>query len=253
MKRLWLSVICLCSLVVSGQNKVPVKPLEKLKYVVSYSMVFNVSAAHICIEVTPSAEYPRAQRLFAEGRTTSFMDTFFKVRDTLISCHDSITFLPYEFSRKAHEGNYHKTFDYRFDYDRQKIHSTVNRVGRYVRRDTFALQSGTFDMLSMAWLARGFDYENYNKNDLIPIRVLIDDKIYDLHVRYLGIETVRLKRQKKDCHVISPLLVEGDVFQGGEGMKIWLSADDRRVPLKLEAKILVGSIKAVLDESNSLY
>lgn len=51
----------------------------------------------------------------------------------------------------------------------------------------------------------------------------------------------------------SPLLVEGEVFKGGENMKIWLSKDEYRLPLMVEAKILVGSVKAILDRSASKY
>ncbi len=36
-------------------------------------------------------------------------------------------------------------------------------------------------------------------------------------------------------------------------MKIWLSKDEYRLPLMVEAKILVGSVKAILDRSASKY
>ena len=42
-------------------------------------------------------------------------------------------------------------------------------------------------MLSVAWMARELDFDKYQKNDLIPIRILIDSKIYDLYIRYLGV------------------------------------------------------------------
>ena len=42
-------------------------------------------------------------------------------------------------------------------------------------------------------------------------------------------------------------------FKGGENMKIWLSKDEYRLPLMVEAKILVGSVKAILDRSASKY
>ena len=37
------------------------------------------------------------------------------------------------------------------------------------------------------------------------------------------------------------------MFTGGEGMKIWVSKDEERVPLMVEAKILVGSVKGILE------
>jgi hypothetical protein len=227
---------------------VETRPVEKLVYTGYYNWAFIwVEAGLIEITLTPSDKYPRARHLFAVGRSTK--DWIFKVRDTLESYHDSLTFLPHEFSRKAHEGNYHKTFDYRWDYPNRKIYARMERLGRPVRRDTVALLPRTFDMLSVAWMTRGVDFARYRKNDLIPIRILLDEKIYDLHVRYLGRERVK----KRQCHVFSPLLVEGEVFKGGEGMKVWISDDEDRLPVMIEAKVLVGSVKAILDEAKSKY
>ena len=127
----------------------------------------------------------------------------------------------------------------------------VNRIGRYQRRDTVKLLPGTFDMLSVAWMARELDFDKYEKNDLIPIRILIDSKISDLYVSYLGVSKTKIAGRKQECYVFSPLLVEGDVFKGGEGMKVWVSKDDYRLPLMVEAKILVGSVKGILNWADS--
>ena len=42
----------------------------------------------------------------------------------------------------------------------------------------------------------------------------------------------------------SILLVEGTIFKGGEDLLVWITADKNRVPLLVEAKILVGTVKA---------
>ena len=161
--------------------------------------------------------------------------------------------MPYEFSRKAHEGNYHKTFDYTFHYDDSVVLGDIHRIGKFRRTDTVKLLGQTYDMLSVAWMARELDFDKYQKNDLIPIRILIDSKIYDLYIRYLGVVKSKIAGRKQECYVFSPLLVEGEVFKGGDNMKIWLSKDEYRLPLMVEAKILVGSVKAILDRSASKY
>ena len=88
---------------------------------------------------------------------------------------------------------------------------------------------------------------------MIPIRILLDDKIYDLYIRYLGLEKVKTDSGRRQCYVFSPLLVAGDVFKGGENMKVWVSNDEYRIPVMVEAKILVGSVKGILDEANSKF
>ena len=129
----------------------------------------------------------------------------------------------------------------------------MHKIGKYKRKDTIALQPDTYNMLSVAWKARELDFDKYKKGDMIPIRILLDDKIYDLYIRYLGLEKVKTDSGRRQCYVFSPLLVAGDVFKGGENMKVWVSNDEYRIPVMVEAKILVGSVKGILDEANSKF
>lgn len=250
-KKNWLLILMLLGgFSLFSQSKYPVA--ERLVYTGYYNWGFIwMEAGQVEFSLAKSDKYPDAVKLEAIGYSSPKWDWIFTVRDTLISHYNSTTFLPYEFSRKAHEGNYHKTFDYVFNYQDSIVIGDVNRIGRYKRRDTVKLLPGTFDMLSVAWMARELDFDKYEKNDLIPIRILIDSKIYDLYVRYLGVSKTKIAGRKQECYVFSPLLVEGDVFKGGEGMKVWVSKDDYRLPLMVEAKILVGSVKGILNWADS--
>lgn len=251
MKRVWLLCVILgWSLSLFSQSKYP--QLEKLVYRGYYNWGFIwIQAGWVEFSLTRSDKYPDADKLVAMGGTLPSWDWFFTIRDTLVSHYDARTFLPYEFSRKAHEGNYHKTFDYRFNYSDSTVIGDVHRFGKYHRQDTIRLRSETYDMLSVAWMTRELDFDRYSKNDQIPVRILIDSKIYDLYVRYLGVSKIKVAGRKLECYVFSPLLLEGDVFKGGENMKVWLSKDEYRLPLMVEAKILVGSVKAILDPAES--
>ncbi len=250
--------IVVCILLISlswpsfSQSKYP--PIEELVYTGYYNWGFIwVKAGQVEFSLSKSEKYPNALRLKAVGHSLPSWDWMFTVRDTLLSHFNADTFMPYEFSRKAHEGNYHKTFDYKFNYRDSIIYADVHKIGKYKRKDSIKLKPKTYDMLSVAWMIREIDFEQYKKKDLIPIKLLIDNKIYDLYVRYLGTEKIKLSSTKQECYVLSPLLVEGDVFKGGENMKIWVSKDEYRLPVMVEAKILVGSVKGILDYSASKY
>ncbi|MEG0794935.1 MAG: DUF3108 domain-containing protein [Odoribacter sp.] len=251
MKWVWLFIVLLgWEMSLFSQTKHV--PVENLIYTGYYNWGFIwVKAGCVEFSQTKSDKYPNAQKLKAVGYSLPSWDWIFTIRDTLESHYNPKTFLPYEFSRKAHEGKYHKTFDYVFNYNDSMVVGDVHRIGKYRRKDTVPLKSNTFDMLSVAWKARELDFDKYAKNDLIPIRILIDSKIYDLYIRYLGIDKCKVENRKIDCYVFSPLLLEGDVFKGGENMKIWVSKDEYRLPVMVEAKIIVGSVKGVLEWSKS--
>jgi hypothetical protein len=42
------------------------------------------------------------------------------------------------------------------------------------------------------------------------------------------------------------MLVEGTIFKGGEDLMVWVTNDENKVPVMVEAKILIGSVKAYL-------
>lgn len=233
-----------------AQPKYP--PIEELVFDGYYNWGFIwVKAGRVHFSESKSEKYPKSIRLNAVGYTLPSWDWMFRLRDTLTSHFDENTFLPYESRRCAHEGSYHKTFDYLWDYKQGVVFANIHRIGKYKRRDTVALKPPTYDMLSVAWMARELDFDKYRKNDLIPMNILIDKKIYNLYVRYLGVEKVKIDRAKHEAYVFSPLLVEGEVFKGGENMKIWVSKDNYRLPLMVEAKILVGSVKGILNFEES--
>ena len=98
-----------------------------------------VKAGRVDFSLTTSEKYPNAERLKAVGYSLPSWDWIFTIRDTLISHFDKNTFMPYEFSRKAHEGNYHKTFDYTFHYDDSVVLGDIHRIGKFRRTDTVKL------------------------------------------------------------------------------------------------------------------
>lgn len=237
-----------------GFSQAKYRPVEKLVYNGYYNWGFIwVKAGKVEFSSGNSKKYPGAHHLKAVGYSLPSWDWVFTIRDTLESHFNPATFMPYEFSRKAHEGTYHKTFDYKFNYKDGVVNGDINRIGRYIKKDTVKLLPDTYDMLSVAWKARELDFDKFQVNELIPIKILIDSKIHDLHIRYLGVEKIKIEGTKQECYVFSPLLLEGEVFKGGENMKIWVSKDEYRLPMMVEAKILVGSVKGVLDPAASKY
>ncbi len=108
------------------------------------------------------------------------------------------------------------------------------------------LENGTNDLLSMVYMARNIDFESYAVGAKIPIRMIVDGKCYDLYIRYLGKEVVETREDRKfRCLKFRPLLVPGTIFKSGEDMTVWVTDDLNRIPIIVEAKVLIGSVKAL--------
>lgn len=169
-----------------------------------------------------------------EGKTFSFFDNFFKVRDKYESYVDTATMLPYKFIRNIDEGGYKKYNNVTFNQNANTAAST---------NGVFKITDCMQDVMSMVYYARNIDFSKYKVDDKIPFDMFLDDEIYHLYIRYMGKEKVKTRYGRFNAIKIKPLLIKGTIFEGGEKMTAWISDDPNHIILRVESPISVGSIK----------
>jgi hypothetical protein len=169
-----------------------------------------------------------------EGKSYSFFDKFFKVRDTYESYIDTANLTPYKFIRNVDEGGYKKYENVTFN---QSAGTAVSTKG--VFKVTKCIQ----DVMSAVYYARNIDFNKYKVDDKIPFDMFLDDEVYHLYIRYLGKEKIKTRYGKFNAIKFKPLLIKGTIFEGGEKMNAWLSDDPNHLLLRVESPIAVGSIK----------
>lgn len=172
-------------------------------------------------------------------------DWIYKVRDRFECWVDTVTLRPYRYIRDVNEGGrtfYNECF---FNYKKMKAYCVTKEHKKLPRLDTVSIASCSFDPLTMIYYSRIIDYKKYKVNDTIPISLFLDNEIFSLYLRNLGKSTLKIDDKNEfNCLKFSPKLVEGTIFRGGEGMTVWATDDENRIPLYVEAPILVGSVKA---------
>ncbi len=168
------------------------------------------------------------------GKTYSFFDNFFKVRDRYESYIDTATLTPYKFIRQVEEGGTKIYNNVTFN---QTANTAVSTNG------VFKITDCMQDVVSAVYYARNIDFDKYKKGDKIPFDMFLDDEVYHLYIRYLGKEKIKTKYGKFRAIKFSPLLIKGTIFQGGEKMTAWVSDDPNHLLLRVESPIIVGSIK----------
>jgi len=261
LKYLLLLAFLLCTVFqLKSQEKPEVRNFafqsgEKLTYRGYYNLGFIwVAAGEVKLEVKMQnfLDQP-AYKIEALGRSLKAFDWCFKLRDT-ISCYvDTTSLKPFYFDRKTHEADYTARHEYWFDYEKDCVYSQIKKKQIPLKRDTLENNIISSDIVSVAYYTRNLDFSSYKKKEKIPLRMLIDNEIHNLYVRYKGIENVTLKNgEVYECLKFSPMLVKGHLFKGGEDMTIWVSNDKNRVPIMVEAKVLIGSVKGLLDSYEGL-
>jgi hypothetical protein len=90
------------------------------------------------------------------------------------------------------------------------------------------------------------------KGDSVVISGFLEDTFYDMKMVYDGIEKVKTKAGKFKAIKLIPIMPEGGVFDGEKSVTLWISADENKVPLKIEAKMFVGNTTLELSAFNNL-
>ena len=169
-----------------------------------------------------------------EGKSYSFFDNFFKVRDKYETFIDTASMLPIKFIRNVSEGGY-------------KIYNNVtfnHSAGTAVSTNgVFKISTCIQDVVSSMYYARNINFEKYKPNDKIPFDMFLDDEVNHLYLRYVGKETVKTRYGKFKSIKLKPLLIKGTMFAGGEKMNVWISDDPNHIVLRVESPISVGNVK----------
>lgn len=168
------------------------------------------------------------------GKSYSFFDNFFKVRDRYESYIDTATMLPLKFIRDVNEGGHKKYNNVTFNH---KAGTAVSTNG------VFKVSDCIQDVVSAMYYARNINFARYKVNDKIPFDMFLDDEVHHLYLRYVGKETIKTRYGKFRAIKVKPLLVKGTMFEGGEKMNVWVSDDPNHLVLRVESPITVGSVK----------
>ncbi len=245
--------ICFTTASLSGQENTKTQafsPGEQIKYKAYYNWGFIwLYAGDVIFSVKASGKNYENYYFNAIGKTRKKYDWFFKVRDKFVSEAKASDLKPLSYLRETYEGGYYVNNSYRFDYAKNKIYSQTENSKKPHLKDTLDLKTGTMDVLTAIYYCRNLKFSGYRINDTFPLRLIIDNEIYDLFIRYLGHEEISLKNKNSyNCYKFSILLVEGTIFKGGEDLFVWVTDDRFRIPVLVESKILVGSVKAMLED-----
>lgn len=242
MKRtlpLTLLLLC-CSILNAGDEFCGIRNTafvagESSTYTVYYTLGVYIAAGEASFNINlERLNNKPVYHITGEGKTYSFYDSFFKVRDKYETFVDTATLQPMKFLRNVDEGGYKKYENVTFN---RETNTAVTNSG------VFKVPDCIQDVVSAIFYARNINFTKYKVNDKIPFTMFLDNEKYDLYIRYLGKETIKTKYGKFRAIKFKPLLVKGTIFEGGEKMLVWVSDDGNHLPLRVESPISVGSIK----------
>ncbi len=82
---------------------------------------------------------------------------------------------------------------------------------------------------------------------MIELDAFFEDEVYDFKIRIVGREEVKTKLGKIRSIVISPIMPENSLFDGENSIRVWISDDINKVPLKIKANMFVGAVEVDIE------
>lgn len=220
---------------------------EKEIYRATWNGMFSVATA----EVTTTSKLIDGKKVYhvqVDAKTSKALDLIWKMRDVITSTFDGKTLLPshYHFSQRENS----RIIDTEAKLDVSTKRWAVNRQqnGKKTKNYQFDSQN-TFDPVTAVYLARSVDFKI---GDKLYFKIFGGRYHYLLELFVEKKENVELPSGKTvEAYKILPqvqnLKKTGYANRLREAA-IWISADERRLPIKLSSKILFGSVQLELME-----
>ena len=248
MKKIVSVLLILFSIHSFAQKKPAYQEGEWLKFKIKYGW-FNTSEATLSIK-NSSLQGDPMYHVTGYGKTTGMLDVFFKVRNNFETYISKETGLPHKFIRKTSEGGHIK--DKMIDFVPSQNKAIVHNY-KYNTVSSHETMPSTQDMLSALYYLRNkVDIKTIKKGDEFFLNLFFDEENFNFKVKYVGDEVIKTKFGVVNTMVFKPYVQADKVFKDEEGVTIWISKDHNKIPLKIEADILVGSIVASLDKYSGL-
>lgn len=231
---------------------------EWLKYAVVYNApLIKAEVADITFATTTDHYMSHAcYKIEAKGESRPFYNLFFPLKDTYTTWVDQTTLRPVKATSYQHEGNYRFRSALDFDYQRLRVRTEGHNLRDHTtRRHTLMLGECSYDALSMFYNLRSANLSNIHTGQSQKLSLVLEDTIRTISFRFLGREIRKVngigsfRTLKFTCQFATN---SQESFKDGAEFYVWLSDDENRIPIYLEAPIRVGKVYARLTSWSGL-
>jgi hypothetical protein len=213
-------------------------PGEKFTYEVkALGVVAGFAGLEVgdCVKVEGRPCYP----LIAKAKSAFPFSTVYTVDDVQTSYFDTVDFFTWKYESKVVEGGYRA---HNVELFRQLKHKMVRQHNEETPEES-DIPSYTQDIISCFYYFRLLPAEE-GKNYVIPASA--SGKNYKLLVKVLGREKIKVGAGTFDCLKVKPFVKYDTVFRNKRDIELWVTADQRHIPVLVRSAILIGSVEVAL-------
>ena len=214
---------------------------ERLGYQISWSGLVKAGTAVMAVAADMLPDGTNVLRYQSSALSSGFVSTFYPVKDSVISVVDAEDLCSLSYSLDQSHGS--RKRQRRLTFDREKRTVTVLNPGMTM---TFEVPARTQDALSSLYYLR-------TRSDLTPgtsvfIDVFDSDKTWAVEIKVLGKERIKTVLGELDTLKVATYPRYEGVFQHKGEIIMWLTDDERKIPVLMKSRIAIGSIIATLTD-----
>lgn len=183
--------------------------------------------------------------IFSDADSSGIVSIFFNVTDRVkstLTMDDDGKLIPLSYRLKLKEGGYKRDKEVTFDLTGGKITSQD-----FIKKTTQSIDiSADFvDPLTGIYILRDRELE-IGRSEFI--KVYDTEKFWDVEIQVLRKQTVKTPAGTFDTIVVCPLLQSEGIFKKSGPVEIFITDDERKIPVRMLTKVSIGTVIAELIE-----
>ncbi len=230
--RLFL-ICCMLSITLVSSAKVR----ERITYGAKYAFMKGGEAELIISDTIYQGK--KLTHYYIRGYSIGLTKMIFNVNDIYETILDDKNIIPYLHIRNASENKYRFYNETRFFYQSDSICSTKSGCK--------STPKGMLDALSFYAAMRQKKF-----TDKLKVGQKFDQHIYhaddhfNMSSTYEGKATIDTEIGRRECYVISPIISDSKILAGSDALKIYITADEQRIPVIIELEMAVGKVSGYI-------
>ncbi len=217
---------------------------EDLHYVVKWGVVLAGYSSLSVPEIVDINHRP-TYHIVSTARSGGVVSAFYHVEDHNDVWLDEEALITVRYEKRIHEGKFQIDETSLLD---QVAHRWKTRSYR-LDKNTYEEKEGdlpanALDSFGSLYYVRTLPLE---VGQIYTLDVHSGDKVYPLIVKVLKREKIKVPAGKFDCIVVEPFLNGPGIFiSKGKKLQVWLTDDERRIPVRMRSEIMIGHVSAEL-------
>jgi len=217
-------------------------PGEQLNFVLKWAGL-PVADAVLTVEESADSEGEDIYRIVTIAKSRSIVDSLYRVRSRYESHINPEDGLPIKYIAHSNEKGRIKNRVYLFDQENNFVRRMEKGKEGNTTSEVFEIPESTYDTISSLYVMRN---KESKVGESLPLNVFTNRKNYELVIDVLQEEEITVSAGSFSTIKVQPKLKSDGEHKSKGELFIWVTNDERHIPVLMKSKVKVGTFTVEL-------